>query len=471
MAGISSFTSAVDNARFNQHINTFEPFHVSKVVKCTDRHRILNVLQASDSMVDVSCANDNEPFSGQPAKREKVDIKVSDFVNAWICNQTSSEHWVLNANLQLYLSQCCIFCSDPSLCDLPEQDRKQFNFLPSIFKDYSCMNVNQINLWMNIHPSQSTLHYDANHNLLVVLEGSKTVTLLSPNCTKHVNPVCSANEHPNHSSLVPQEVDSLVANILKSQGGHGAENDTDGTYAGCVCHEVTIRAGEAIFVPEGWWHQVASEKCTMALNYWFPSKVQELLLRPPNSELSAGGSSVNAYLLRALVHQLVQEELVREEQTTSAMERNLYSDLSFAAFERFILRDLLSLPAVLPTITGRKHTLADDGSQEILSLLAGEEEGVPAQHSSSCWERFVRCGIADMKRFWVPFAAQVRYNVCCYIFSTVLFFYILYRNMLMLDTSFMCIIAPGAVGAGAAERATTRSTLPAQLLGLSGHCC
>ena len=33
--------------------------------------------------------------------------------------------------------------------------------------------------------------------------------------------------------------------------------------------KVTVNAGEALFIPEGWWHQVWSEAGTIAANYWF----------------------------------------------------------------------------------------------------------------------------------------------------------------------------------------------------------
>ncbi len=39
-------------------------------------------------------------------------------------------------------------------------------------------------------------------------------------------------------------------------------------YAGAVSQVVTLRAGDALFLPEGWWHQVDSDGATIAVNYW-----------------------------------------------------------------------------------------------------------------------------------------------------------------------------------------------------------
>jgi len=37
---------------------------------------------------------------------------------------------------------------------------------------------------------------------------------------------------------------------------------------------VTVEAGDALYIPEGWWHTVASEPGTLALNWWFNGEAQ-----------------------------------------------------------------------------------------------------------------------------------------------------------------------------------------------------
>lgn len=39
----------------------------------------------------------------------------------------------------------------------------------------------QINIWLGAMETTTNMHYDANHNLLFVLKGSKRVALLPPN--------------------------------------------------------------------------------------------------------------------------------------------------------------------------------------------------------------------------------------------------------------------------------------------------
>ena len=42
-------------------------------------------------------------------------------------------------------------------------------------RELSTVNVHQLNLWISIQDTQSNLHYDAYHNVLIVLHGILTV--------------------------------------------------------------------------------------------------------------------------------------------------------------------------------------------------------------------------------------------------------------------------------------------------------
>jgi hypothetical protein len=62
-------------------------------------------------------------------------------------------------------------------------------------------------------------------------------------------------ESANHSAV----------NFLCPDVGPGGAHPL---YAGAVSQVVTLRAGDALFLPEGWWHQVDSDGATIAVNYW-----------------------------------------------------------------------------------------------------------------------------------------------------------------------------------------------------------
>ena len=55
-----------------------------------------------------------------------------------------------------------------------------------------------------------------------------------------------------------------------------------------------MQAGDALFIPEGWWHQVQSEGVTIAVNFWWASDFEQQL-----------GSHMDAYYLRRLIHSML----------------------------------------------------------------------------------------------------------------------------------------------------------------------
>lgn len=54
------------------------------------------------------------------------------------------------------------------------------------------------------------------------------------------------------------------------------------------------QAGDALFIPEGWWHQVESKGVTIAVNFWWASDFEQRL-----------GGHMDAYYLRRLVHSML----------------------------------------------------------------------------------------------------------------------------------------------------------------------
>lgn len=61
---------------------------------------------------------------------------------------------------------------------------------------------------------------------------------------------------------------------------------------------VLMQAGDALFIPAGWWHQVDSDDVTIAVNFWW---------RPPGSAALQGGHA--AFLLRESLRSLTQAHM------------------------------------------------------------------------------------------------------------------------------------------------------------------
>lgn len=373
---------------FTQLCSKYEPFIARSAQDIPDQqHQILAFLNSSPTSTDVSCAEGDGAFSGSPSTREKVDMKVCDFANAWSCEKEGKPHWALTTGLNLYLSQLCL--SERSDALSPEMDLLHYSTPDVLLQSGS--SLDRTNLWMNIFPAVSCLHYDANHNLLVVLEGAKQVTLFSPACTKYLKPEAAHGDCPNHSGLSPPEAES-VARSISEQGGDG-----------CTTCTATLQVGDALFIPEGWWHQVRSDRCTMALNYWFRSSVGVLLS-------GTSGTDMSSYLLRAAMHRAVNAQRSADAQHAayegSAMKTKshvYHAAATESSFEVFALR-LLSHGAM-----GRDTGFDKRGASHT-SVRRGREEEEETEENP--WLALVSCDLAAMRALWVPFGRKVSVRRC-----------------------------------------------------------
>lgn len=66
-------------------------------------------------------------------------------------------------------------------------------------------------------------------------------------------------------------------------------------------HDIAIVFTDALFIPEGWWHQVDSDAFTIAVNFWFDGSRKRLIEDP----------DMAAYYARVLVADMVKQESAR----------------------------------------------------------------------------------------------------------------------------------------------------------------
>lgn len=300
MRPIDQHASWPDCSTFQHHINAFQPF-VARHVSGIEGVPAIHQFQSCDAAVDISCLSDGGvDFSGNPTVREQVQLKMSDFVGAFQSLLLGGEqHWVLAAGLQLFLSQCCLYSSDGSgqQIECPQAYANR----PALLLGEE---VDSINLWANLQAAQSALHYDANHNLLVQVQGTKRVFLISPALSSLLAPVSAFAESHNHSQLSCAQVEQLLQQqVLQAQGD---------------CFVVDLDQGDALFIPEGWWHMVRSAPCSAAVNYWF---------RSPAAKLLAQAAHMASYLVRQSVHAVAMHEAQRAHATAADDDESAYAQL------------------------------------------------------------------------------------------------------------------------------------------------
>ncbi|KAF5842423.1 hypothetical protein DUNSADRAFT_7407 [Dunaliella salina] len=128
--------------------------------------------------------------------------------------------------------------------------------------------ITSVNLWMCIQGSRSNIHYDPYSNCLCVVSGRKHVTLFSPACTPFLAPAALTSDAANHSQINFSQPDF--------------DRNPEFRLAMQQQWKVTMQAGDALFIPEGYWHQVDSEGMTVAVNFWWQSSLTTLLREQPH---------------------------------------------------------------------------------------------------------------------------------------------------------------------------------------------
>ncbi|ETW00878.1 hypothetical protein, variant 1 [Aphanomyces invadans] len=210
------------------------------------------------TVVDVACTQPSvDAYSGDVRLRQSVELKFGDFVAYYQAKQGGSFHWLMEAesDLQFYLAQCPLYSTS---ADVPA-------VLPNLLPCCAALkppvldtvDVTQINLWMTVAPSDTSVHYDAYENILHVVEGSKRVRLYPPSATPAIQPHAIYSKSSNHTILTLEESKALPDFV-----------------------EFNVDANTALYIPEGWWHQVHSASFTVAVNYWFDGMRSRLLAQP-----------------------------------------------------------------------------------------------------------------------------------------------------------------------------------------------
>ncbi|KAK4687834.1 peptidyl-lysine (3S)-dioxygenase / protease, partial [Tremellales sp. Uapishka_1] len=138
-------------------------------------------------------------------------------------------------------------------------------------KDAVASSAEAVNLWIGDNRSTTSLHHDPYENVYHVLSGSKMFILISPLEGFHLD----QQFHP-------------ASTLRRSSSGHLVPVlDTPSSQIPWVQStlfpptirplRVTVQAGETLYLPSGWWHQVSQDAgpggIAVAVNYWYPSEI------------------------------------------------------------------------------------------------------------------------------------------------------------------------------------------------------
>jgi hypothetical protein len=322
---LTHYQEPLSRDTFLTHVREFRPFVLDVDVATVAREEavvrdVVETLKRNESVVDVSCEDIGKFFRGDSVSREKIDMKLSVFVEGFECLRLKGKgsHYTHDTDLNLFLSQACYFRADS------DQGDSRVGLLEGIDKDVcvpvmlkkefqSDFDIQQANMWMNYYESVTNLHYDAYNNLLQVKFGSKKVLLVSPEFTGSLSPnsICSLTA-PNHSNVSCEKLHSLL-NPSISCGPISDKSILESFALPFRFYVAELTARGVLFIPEGWWHFVLSSDCTMALNHWFDSPLTVLSKAASNRRSTA--NAISSYVIRSAFHELLQADMKRLEVT------------------------------------------------------------------------------------------------------------------------------------------------------------
>jgi hypothetical protein len=118
------------------------------------------------------------------------------------------------------------------------------------------LDLKHINLWMGSGEVLNPLHYDPNENLLVMLSGKKTLTLLPPGARNLLLP------------RMQREGSAPFSRMLLLETASEAEYPCL-HHARALASTVTLLEGDLLYIPPYHWHSVVSSGRSLAINYWY----------------------------------------------------------------------------------------------------------------------------------------------------------------------------------------------------------
>jgi Cupin-like domain len=109
------------------------------------------------------------------------------------------------------------------------------------------------NLWLGSTGNISPLHFDRSNNFLCQVSGTKRLILFDPNQSDRLYPFPETSRIPHLAQIDIDNPD--FDKFPKSK------------YAASI--EATVNAGDMIFIPRYWWHQVYSVSTSISVNFWY----------------------------------------------------------------------------------------------------------------------------------------------------------------------------------------------------------
>ena len=308
---------------------------------------------AGDELVDVM-VSDSTTFCGDMKNLKLFRTSLSNFLKGDYKDFNLAETWTRDPGNKtmkpvFYLAQSPIMSFRGERGNLWKlmQDIRPPQAISDIIEGF------QVNLWTNLQSeTDSTCHYDPHPNLLCVVTGEKCVWLASPQARCKVGALPVWDESVNHASQ------NLKA-IFESRS---EVNDTN-------LIKIRLGQGDALFLPEGWYHQVSSRVGTLAINIWWKGIYTSAFDSFP----------FEAYGFRRMVQRLIEYEKAEIIKTTFENAKALMQNIEVAhlanANDHLVKNPQTGLFTIADWNTNRWMIKLSDGTRAVyrIQFLTVEE--------------------------------------------------------------------------------------------------
>lgn len=164
-----------------------------------------------------------------------------------------------NKLTQLYIAQSQIH-------ELPSQLQDDLK-TPRLVQETGKGDVYGSSIWIGLEPTFTSLHRDPNPNLFLQLLNGKRVRLMPPSTGERLYHEVQTRLGLSGSSRIRGlEMMDGPERVMLSAAVWGSEAPRD-------CVEAELDAGDALFIPKGWWHSVRSTRrdgrLNASANWWF----------------------------------------------------------------------------------------------------------------------------------------------------------------------------------------------------------
>jgi hypothetical protein len=158
-----------------------------------------------------------------------------------------------------------IYLAQAPIADLP-QALKDDVPTPEVVLKVGKGDVYDSSIWLGQAPTYTPLHRDPNPNVFVQLAGRKVVRLYRPETGREI--FAKAQEEIGGSASASMRGEEMM---------QGAEKRAleaavwDARKAMKEAWEAELQAGDALFIPKGWWHSLkgVGKGMTGSVNWWF----------------------------------------------------------------------------------------------------------------------------------------------------------------------------------------------------------